>query len=690
MKRAMSIVVVVALICRATGTLAGDDSHGTESPLTLGAGGRALGMGRATVALTSDATALYWNSARLGCVQQSELSLFHTELFVDGAVYSTAFLALPTLDLGTFAVGYQRKAVGGIDRRDDRNQSLGEARDTESSLLLGFGRTLGSSLSLGGALRILQQELATASDVGIGCNLGLSYERDLGASRTHRVGIGVSIENALEPKLHLVSQDVADPRTLKLGAAYTTAMTGAHLRWAFAADFDVPAGADPRFGTGAECLYRDVLAFRAGLDAGHPTFGCGVAWRQVRLDYALRADDALGRNDRFALAFRLGQRTEDRRAARRRQRESEVTEQLAHQLESREEAERARSRAAGDSALAAQRYDDAVHDYRRALALDPSDAAADLGLHNAELGVALGRANALFAGGDAARATTEFQQILTGWPKEPRATQGLERARGQLQSAADRERQLNALFRDALARFTESDYAGAETALTELARLDPNHALGRELYQRVHTARAARGSELLDRARAAAAAGDYDTALGLLVDTQRVLGKSTQLTALLSDWTAARSRSRHDRDVVRTAELESRTAAAAARTAVRSNTDSRAVHRTLSTDERREVERRYQAGFKSFQGGDFETATREWQAVWLLAPDYENIGDHLVKAYLYQIIGLYGSGNYAAATDRCRRVLEIDPKNDKALRYLARVQEEQSELEHIRGNGSAR
>jgi hypothetical protein len=71
-----------------------------------------------------------------------------------------------------------------------------------------------------------------------------------------------------------------------------------------------------------------------------------------------------------------------------------------------------------------------------------------------------------------------------------------------------------------------------------------------------------------------------------------------------------------------------------------------------------------------------------------LAPDYENVADHLVKAYLYQVIGLYGSGDYAGATDRCRRLLEVDPKNEKALRYLARLQEEQSELEQIRGNGT--
>jgi hypothetical protein len=184
------------LLLTASRAAAGGEGAGTESPLGLGAGGRALGMGRAATALSADATALFWNSARLSGVPHWELSLFHTQLFVDDALYSTAFMALPTLDLGTFAVGYQRLDVGGIERRDDRNQLLGEIHNGESSLLLGYGHAFGPSLSLGGALRIVQQELDTASDAGVGVNLGLAYERSLGASHAHRLGFGLAVDNA--------------------------------------------------------------------------------------------------------------------------------------------------------------------------------------------------------------------------------------------------------------------------------------------------------------------------------------------------------------------------------------------------------------------------------------------------------------------------------------------------------------
>jgi hypothetical protein len=94
------------------------------------------------------------------------------------------------------------------------------------------------------------------------------------------------------------------------------------------------------------------------------------------MDYALRTDQELSRNDRFSVTLRLGKSVQERREARQRDRDHEVSEQLARQLQEREDAERARAQASGDSALAAERWDDAQRAFRRVLALDPNDTAA--------------------------------------------------------------------------------------------------------------------------------------------------------------------------------------------------------------------------------------------------------------------------------------------------------------------------
>jgi lipoprotein NlpI len=55
----------------------------------------------------------------------------------------------------------------------------------------------------------------------------------------------------------------------------------------------------------------------------------------------------------------------------------------------------------------------------------------------------------------------------------------------------------------------------------------------------------------------------------------------------------------------------------------------------------------------------------------------------LIKAYLFEGVELFSRGEYEAALDRCRRVLEIDPANEKARRYLDRIREEEIEVREI-------
>jgi len=108
--------------------------------------------------------------------------------------------------------------------------------------------------------------------------------------------------------------------------------------------------------------------------------------------------------------------------------------------------------------------------------------------------------------------------------------------------------------------------------------------------------------------------------------------------------------------------------------------------RTLTAEQRRELERRYRSGMVAFSNRDFQGAIQDWRSVWLDAPEFEGVGDHLIKAYLFEGVELYGRGQYEEALDRCMRVLEIDPTNEKARRYLARIQEEKSELDQIGGD----
>jgi tetratricopeptide (TPR) repeat protein len=650
------------------------DDAGVESPLALGSGSRSMSLGGTGAAFASDADAMFWNAARLALLEHAGLSLFHTSLAADGAAYNAGFAAYPSLDVGTFGMGFQRLDVSGIERRDGRNQLLGTFGNTESSLMLGYARRFGRTLSLGTALRFVQQSIDTVSDASVGFDLGAAFETPVGRGDTHRFGFGVNLVNLVAPHLRLENDDVADPRSVKLGGAYTLA--AGQLQWLAAADVDVPERAGPRLGAGVEMSYRGILSLRAGIDGGAPTFGLGVAWRLLRFDYALVDQATLDHGDRFALQLRFGRGAAERRLARDAAREAEVSAQLARQLEQRESEERARARSEAAAAFEAQRFEDALRAFRRALALDPEDAAAQEGAAAAEREIALARADELLRSGAIGEAAAALQAVVDRWPQEARAVRALDEARAALARTADRGRQVQALLKQALGAFAQNDLVATDRALQELLRLDPEHDVARELAERVRTSRATLGTQALSAARAFAAKLDYDTALDRLYEARRLLGPSTDLSRLADEWEAAR-------DALAKEDTSSRLP-------VRRQPAATAAPKPgPNAQQQRELQARYQSGLDAFGRGDFQGAIRSWRAVWIDWPEHPSVAEYLIKAYLYEGIALYTSGKYEAAIDLCNRVLEIDPSNAKAKRYLQRMREEKAELQQI-GGGDGR
>lgn len=663
MKRSAWMAIVLLLsVTRA----AADDDGGTQSPLLIGSGAREQAMGRTGAAISQHAEALFWNPARLVTNQHTELSLFRSELFLDSSVYHAAFLSYPTLDFGTLGIGYQRLDISTIERIDERNRSLGTFDNGESNLLLGYGRRMASLVSAGAALRIVQQSLDTASDVGVGLDLGIAFERNVG--RHHWLSFGTNLQNIVEPKLRLSQDEVRDPRSIKTGLGVGGLWVSRRLRWTAAMDVDLPSTANARIGMGAEFSWSQTLSLRAGVDHDQATFGVGVAYHNVRFDYAMRSAGELPRNDRFTLALRFGASLNARRQEVLQEQQRQVSAELERLLEEREHNAKRHAREQADVALADQRHEEALRLYRRVLALDPDDHDARERMDAVERRLLLDEATGLANAGHPVQAAAKYQSILERWPENADASAGLRAAREQLQRSADRERTLRELLGEALARFSSNDLVAAEATLTELLRIDPTENLASDLLARVQGARAQQGAARLDEARALAAGGNYGAALRLLADARQLLGARNDLETLAATWEAAR-RQAAERD--------------ARRLAMAPEDQAPPPPRMLAAAEERELDRLYQEGLRAFSNREFDRAIRSWKAVWVAMPAFADVADNLIKAYLYEGVELYARGNYEAALERCRRVLEIDPSNEKALRYLRRIQEEKDEVEEI-------
>src|SRR5213083_1266259 len=134
---------------------------GSRSVFAEGVGNRAVAMGGAFSALSDDASGLLWNPGGLGRVQRLQFEAGQSSYFGPGTGESYLLAAMPNWRWGVIGLSLRHYGVQDIDQRDDRNFVVaGPTSDSQTEVTLGYGRGLGSFLSLGGALRARHQSLA--------------------------------------------------------------------------------------------------------------------------------------------------------------------------------------------------------------------------------------------------------------------------------------------------------------------------------------------------------------------------------------------------------------------------------------------------------------------------------------------------------------------------------------------------
>ncbi len=208
--------------------LAASTAHGADFAaafLTTGLGTRGLGIG-AFVAAADDASAPYWNPAGLARLRGKAVQTSLQTLSQDRLQNSASFALNVRGDMG-FGFAWSRAAVDQIEGRTASGQFTGQIEDGANAFMVGVGRTLGSRLAIGFAMKIFDQTIdipfspaATAN--GSGFDFGVQYR--LGA----RTDLGVVVRNIgakLAWKVRLANQQSSAtedplPRTVALGAAH--------------------------------------------------------------------------------------------------------------------------------------------------------------------------------------------------------------------------------------------------------------------------------------------------------------------------------------------------------------------------------------------------------------------------------------------------------------------------------------
>lgn len=299
--------------------------------LSIGVGGRALGLGGAYVALAEDATGGYWNPAALAALTYPEVGLMHEERFAGLINYDFGAVVIPYGPDASLGLSIIRLGIDGIpDSRDalidqngngilDAGERLDYSRITyfsasDLAVYVTYAQRSSDDLFYGCNVKLIRRSLANGSATGIGFDAGVRYRL------LENVFVGA---NAQDITTTLVAwstgrNELISP-TLKVGGAAIFEMFNGRLTPT--ADMDIrfenrrtaavsnlgPISFDPH--AGMEFDYKNTVAVRVGYsDIKQATLGAGLHLRKLDIDYSFMGfggNAELGSTHRISLRLML-------------------------------------------------------------------------------------------------------------------------------------------------------------------------------------------------------------------------------------------------------------------------------------------------------------------------------------------------------------------------------------------------
>jgi hypothetical protein len=280
------------------------DEPGSSGALFLrfGLGARAAGMGEAYIAVAEDASSVYWNPGAMPAVLGTNVTLAHSE-YIQSLRFEQAAVTHET-EWGTFGFLFSGLYMDDMERRDNFPTAvpLGEFGAYDVAFGLAYGRYIVPNVAVGVTLKTVYQRIDELSASGFAVDAGIYH-----VSRIRGLKLAAVAANLGTP-MKFDTEEYALPIYLKVGGSWETEVAALDGRVMVTLDAMFPNDDDVREHIGAEYSYRRMFALRAGYKAGYDsqgaTFGFGVVYRDVAVDYAfLPVDNDLGDSHRFSLGF---------------------------------------------------------------------------------------------------------------------------------------------------------------------------------------------------------------------------------------------------------------------------------------------------------------------------------------------------------------------------------------------------
>jgi tetratricopeptide (TPR) repeat protein len=661
LKRTAQFLVIVLMTLAWTAPAARGQSYGTELPFVLGTDARSAGLGVAAVTLADDPSIQHYNPSGLAYLQWKEFLFYRTSLFDSKSVYHSLSYAHPLLEHGTLAFSVMRVDVGSIEQRDAANRLLStDLHNAQTRVLLGYARTVTSSVAAGFNIKIDNHSFGDYSATGVGLDAGfMATQRFSGHSFIKGLREGIAVQNLLEPGLKLDRDDVSDPMNILFGVSAVSGFGNVSLVTTL--NLASPRYSPVDFRFGQEVVYGGLFAFRFGVDDVTPTYGFGARFRQFALDYAYRSED-LGDNHRISFAVKFGASVPQRQAKAREELEAEVNSMLSSRVVEMERSHVDNSMTEADSLFGVGDFERAAMLYERVLLWDPENAAAEKRLAETKYRQALALAGEAVAGGSWVEGLFYSNRALSYAPADSAASSLAAVCNERMKAAQNDQVLLADLLKSSIDLYANRRFAEALSGFEEALRVVPNNRLAQEYAGKCRVAI----GDTVRRARSDAAArakrGDYDGAI-LALEPVREYGP---FDPAISKEIEGYKMKRRD---------------AAQSEAASANTAIEAIPAAgLGAAENKSLDQQYRAGIAAFDAGNFDRAAESFLKVWTVQSGYFNVSELLTKAYLFVGMGFYSDGKYSEAIEAWQKALTVDPGNSKAKRYLSKTREEMQKL----------
>ncbi len=297
--------------------------------LTIGVGGRALGMGGAFTSVANDVTAGYWNPAGLAQISNTQIILMHDERFAGIVNYDYVGLAFKPINFYSLGISIIRIGVDDIpftgnefidnnenlvfdpdvDRLDPSKFSYVSSSDWVT--IISFAKNSNEKLSIGGNVKFIYRKIEKNTGIGIGFDFGVKYkvmDFSIGAILkdgtstliswntgrneliTPSVVTGISREFEILWGKFIPAIDII----LRFEGRNKTALLGTKF---ISADFNI----------GGEYTFKEIVAIRAGFTENKElTLGTGIKLNRLDIDYSFaKFNSELGNTHRISAKFTI-------------------------------------------------------------------------------------------------------------------------------------------------------------------------------------------------------------------------------------------------------------------------------------------------------------------------------------------------------------------------------------------------